>query len=318
VSRRRPMSVGAGQSLWTIPPTTANLVEGDVWIERAALPGSIVNMGGAMVYGGGDHIFVLRHNNYDPAQMLRYSINGNIWSTMANAPDIAYFGSTVYGGGDFIYAFPGLLWNGAHWEAGTAFWRYSITGNSWTTMASVGSVGAGNSLAFDGGNFIYATMASNWFQRYSIAGNSWAGMAALPFNASSGTTIAFGDANFIYSFAGNNTTAFWRYSIVSNSWASMAGLPVSVGQGASLTSTGGDFLYALPGSSNTVWRYSISQNRWMSIASLATGCGADITYTGPASNRFLFALRGSGTNFFQLPLQPAQNLSRTSWQPWMN
>ena len=87
---------------------------------------------------------------------------------MAASPAIiGASGALVYAGGDFIYAFQG----------GTnAFWRYSISLNTWLTMAaSPANIGAGGDLVYAGGDFIYAFQGgTNAFWR-AVFGNdpSW-------------------------------------------------------------------------------------------------------------------------------------------------
>jgi len=88
---------------------------------------------------------------------------------MAASPaNIGAGGDLVYAGGDFIYAFAGGGTN--------AFWRYSISLNTWLTMAaSPDTIGAGGALVYAGGDYIYAFRGgTNAFWR-AVFGNdpSW-------------------------------------------------------------------------------------------------------------------------------------------------
>ena len=84
---------------------------------------------------------------------------------MTAAPGPISGGALVYPGtGDFIYGFRG--------NATTTFYRYSISGNSWTTMtAAPGTIGNGGALVYPGtGVFIYgfAGNATSNFYRFNL------------------------------------------------------------------------------------------------------------------------------------------------------
>ena len=78
-----------------------------------------------------------------------------VFSSMATAPAVVHDGGAlVYTGGDFLYAFRG-------WGT-TAFWRYSISANSWTVMATAPApVASGGALVYTGGDFLYAFQGGN-------------------------------------------------------------------------------------------------------------------------------------------------------------
>jgi len=130
---------------------------------------------------------------------------------MASAPGNVFGGgSLVYTGGDYIYAFQG--------GNSSAFWRYSISANSWTSMASAPDAVGGTSvdgelLTYTGGDYIYALQGDTInFWRYSISNNSWVSMTPTPLPVDDGAAlVAVGD--YIYAFRGRDTTDFWRYSV---------------------------------------------------------------------------------------------------------
>ena len=130
------------------------------------------------------------------------------FSAMAVAPAAVLSGGALdYTGGDFIYAFQG--------NTTTAFWRYSISGNSWATMAIAPAIVAGGgALVHTGGDFIYAFQGGSniAFWRYSISGNSWATMVDVPAGVSGGGALAYTGGDFIYAFSGGNY--FWRTSLL--------------------------------------------------------------------------------------------------------
>jgi hypothetical protein len=120
--------------------------------------------GGPIEYTGGDYLYAntLKEVMLSPF-FQRYSISGGSWEARADPPE-SQLDDLVYTGGDYLYA---ITYFGA-------FYRYSISGDSWETMANTpGNVG-GASLAYDGGNYIYALRGSDFrdFWRYSISGNS--------------------------------------------------------------------------------------------------------------------------------------------------
>ena len=169
--------------------------------------------------------------------------------------------SVTFAANNNVYAFQG---NGQ-----TAFWVYSISGNSWTALTSApAAVGDGGSLAYDGANSIYAFQGNNLtgFWRYNISSDTWTTLAAAPANVSSGGALRFDGGNYVYAFRGNNTSTFWRYDISGDSWTDMANTPSSVRHGGSLAYDGGNYIYALRGNNNNAfWRYSISGDSWVAM-----------------------------------------------------
>ena len=86
----------------------------------------------------------------------------------------------------FIYAFRGGGQN--------AFWQYSITGNSWTTMATApAAVNSGGALACDGSGYFYAFQGNGTtaFWRYDALNNAWTVMAGALGNVAAGGSLAF-------------------------------------------------------------------------------------------------------------------------------
>lgn len=174
---------------------------------------------------------------------------------MTFAPASIDWGSSqVYTGRDYIYALRG---NGT-----TDFYRYSISGNSWTAMTSISAtVHYGGSLTYTGGDYIYATRGNvtTAFYRYSISGNSWTAMTSTPV-AIGGTTLTYTGGDFIYSFINEGSTAFYRYSISNNSWTLMTATPVDSRGGTSLVYAN-NYIYALRGGGYTnFWRYSLGSD----------------------------------------------------------
>jgi outer membrane protein assembly factor BamB len=201
--------------------------------------------------------------------------------------------SVTFASNSNVYAFQG---NGQ-----TAFWVYSISGNSWTALTSApAAVGDGGSLVYDGANSIYAFQGNNLtgFWRYNISSNTWTTLAAAPANVSSGGALQFDGGNYVYAFRGNNTNTFWRYDISGNSWTTMANAPNSVRYGGSLAYDGGNYMYALRGNNNNrFWRYDISGDSWTTMANTPASVryGGSLAYDG---GNYMYAFRGNNTNTF--------------------
>ena len=223
--------------------------------------------------------------NFDTLAGAPAPVRSGLFPQAVAPAAVSVGGSLVYTGGDFIYALQGGT---------TAFWRYSIAGNSWTTMTvAPAAVGWGGSLVYTGGDFIYALQGNTTaFWLYSISANIWG--VGLLFVA--GGSLVYTGGDFIYALQGNDTTAFWRYSIAGNSWTTMTVAPAAVSAGGSLVYTGGDFIYALRGNGTTAfWRYSIAGNSWMVVTSTPLPASGAITN---ATDLFAYILRGDGTTTF--------------------
>jgi hypothetical protein len=215
---------------------------------------------------------------------------------MAAPPNSIVQGSLVYpGSGDFIYGYQG--------GGSTAFYRYSISGNTWTTMAvTPGPISSGGSLVYPGsGDFIYGYQGggSTAFYRYSISGNTWTTMAVTPAAISHGGFLVYPSAgDYIYGYQGGWNTGFYRYSISGNSWATMTAVPVDIGSSAALAYPGsGDFLYGTTGH-----RYSISSNSWTDEL-VAKSTLSSLVY--PGSGDYLYA--GSGSTLARYSLTESAN-----------
>jgi hypothetical protein len=223
-----------------------------------------------------------------------YAYTGNSWAALAvPGYSVNYGGALAYGGGDYVYAFPGNA---------NVLRRYSISGNSWADMAPPGyTIWVGGALVHGGGDYLYAFPGgtNNVFRRYSISGNSWANMAAPGYSIGNGGSLAYGGGDYIYAFPGNSNNVFRRYSISGDSWADMAPPGYSIGNGGSLAYGGGDYIYAFPGNGNNVFRrYSISGDFWtnMAVPGYAVNGGGALAYGG---GDYIYAFPGNGYNIFR-------------------
>jgi hypothetical protein len=143
----------SGQGAWTTMADTPD-------------PNYPIGMGGSLTYASSDYIYAFQGHAASGetpqiAKFWRYSISGNAWTSMADAPsEVAWGGALTWAGGDYIYALRG---NGT-----TDFWCYSISGGSWETMAATPSaVGEGGALTHDGQVFVISHIGEHLFPTWS-------------------------------------------------------------------------------------------------------------------------------------------------------
>jgi hypothetical protein len=165
-----------------------------------------------------------------PTYFMRYDPSTDSWSD-APADPPAGMGdgaSLVWSGADFLYALRGEF---DEEEPLYDFWRYSLSGNVWTTMldipadghdGGVGGVGDGGSLLYVGHwlanqtNYVYALSGNqaypdgipdNRTYRYAISINSWEQLADLPFGVGHyvGSRLGYADGH-IYAWQGTPST----------------------------------------------------------------------------------------------------------------
>jgi N-acetylneuraminic acid mutarotase len=254
-----------------------------------------------MSWAGGDYIFTLKGGG--TPDFYRYSISQNSWLKLKPAPvEITEGADLTYGSKNSLYALRGgilvpkrggfVSWVKWHEklakskEKGTSdFYRYSISKNKWVKRAKLpGTVGAGGSLVWSGGDFIYALRGGGTsdFYRYSISKNKWVKRAKLPGTVGAGGSLVWSGGDFIYALRGGGTSDFYRYSISTNSWSKLASLPVKVDKGGALVRAG-NYIYALSGSGlKQFYAYKVSDNHWIRLADLPQPAqqGTELAFAG--------------------------------------
>jgi hypothetical protein len=165
----------------------------DSWQQLANPPSFSFGAGTTMVFDPvNNRIWLFGPSSSTPfAVFAFYDIANNTWTSRAAPSGLAsawgtdaslVYTPTTYnpsGNNDFIY----LIGNNS-----TTFYRYSITNNDWTTLASLPAApGAGCSIHWDWGsggnpNFLYVIRGggSSTIYRYSISGNSWSTVTYRP------------------------------------------------------------------------------------------------------------------------------------------
>jgi len=134
------------------------------------------------------YVYAIVGQRYMGSTFWRYNIASGHWENLnlstsgwSNTDDGC---SLVWTGGDYLYAFQGQTST-----INENFYRYSISGNSWTKMADApAGVDDGGSLLWLGGDNIYALLGGdpsenlrdNCFYVYNIRGNNWTKLENLP------------------------------------------------------------------------------------------------------------------------------------------
>jgi len=183
------------------------------------------------------------------------------------------------GADDDIYVLPG---NNSNY-----FYKYSISNNSWTSLANVPvpiGVGSGGFMIRNGADddiYVLPGNNSNYFYKYSISNNSWTSLANVPVPigvGSGGFMIRNGADDDIYVLPGNNSDYFYKYSISNNSWTSLANVPVprwhsGVSWGAFMIRNGADNdIYVLLGDNSYAFaKYLIPQTVYYSSGTFTSG-----------------------------------------------
>jgi hypothetical protein len=165
-----------------------------------------VDEGGSLVYGGGNFIYALRGKS---DEFWRYNINTNQWATRDNTPfDVGNGADLVFDGANSIYAFQG--------DGEREFWRYDISSDNWiTTLADVpGNIDVGGSLAYYGGNYLYALQGkSQIFWRYSINTDSWTSLTNTPAKVGAGGDMVFTHSEGGFAIRGDKKVDFWEFEV---------------------------------------------------------------------------------------------------------
>lgn len=216
--------------------------------------------GANLISDGTQYVYYLRGGNTNG--LLRYDTSANTWTTRTNAT--ANFNTDTYGvkAGEFLYFL----------QSSTTVLRYSIAGNSWSTMATLpAAVGNGGGLVYPGtGDFIYALRGAGTasFYRYSIAGNSWDDVSVADLPSTAQSTVAniggrmISDGTNIFALIGNGSSRFLQYTIGTDTWSEVTSAPFAAYYGTALEYRSGK-IYALAGYyKSDFYEYTVATNTW--------------------------------------------------------
>jgi len=171
----------------------------------------------------------------------------------------------------------------------TAFRKYSIDDNSWSTLASLPSAMPtyGGMCGASDGTYIYVAQGGNLtgFWRYNIAGDTWSSTyGTVPVAVYNGSGMCYAKG-YVYLLVGNQNNAFYRVDVSGASavFSARTSAPFLAGGAAGNTEYGesalfypgiGDYIYAYPCNSDRqeeddarFYRYKISTNAWEEIQS---------------------------------------------------
>lgn len=277
------------------------------------LPNTPATQGyGAAMTIVGNNVYVFRGGNFN--DFWRYDITQDpgtgTWDTsLTRAPEPVRDGGYLEypGSGEYIYAFQG--------NETKNFWRYCLPGSvgctpdTWDTTSLTqppAAIKSGSGLAWDGGDYFYATRGSNTkdFWRYCLPGastctqNTWEVMPSTPVGV------------------GNSGTDWHRGGLT---YACPAG-PTCPGTGTIWMTSGNSDIRSGGNGINALFRFPLSgtnAGKWPVYypGSLVTGVGASYAYPGPSAEDptgdFLYSLWGNNTNGFM-----KYSLSRSEPIPW--
>jgi len=290
-----------------------------IWTKKTSYP--VQNSGRPfLLYTGGNDIYAL--NNAQTPYFYKYSISGNAWTTLANAPArMGDRGQLVWGGPNY----PDLMiaWRGTDtWIYGWEGFKYSISENQWDSPpydpnvlhyrvwnCCVGGTGNMAPVYLNGKHYLYmaAKDANNinnttMLARYCIEDKAWAKLAGPPerINVARGGHLAYpGTGDYIYGIVGEGTLSLYRYSISNNAWDRLADAPAALDYGADVAYGGDGYLYVLRGANtNVFYRYNISTNAWQARGSVPANVytGGSLVYV--AKNDSLYCFSGYSTAGF--------------------
>ena len=177
------------------------------------------------------------------------------WVPLALAPSLGESSTLMWDGNDYIYAGSG--------------YRYSISSNSWSSIATIPDKNTQpyDLIWLDGEGLCTFEGKDVWC--YYPSSDSWKRIASFPGEkhiASLGVTRP--DNKYIYVHDG---TSFWRYTFSNNLWGTVAEGLWCPPNPTAMVWTGGDFIYGFSTSrqesgERAFWRYSISSNQWSALS----------------------------------------------------
>src|SRR3989344_4633462 len=262
---------------WTEYAATSTNIVGGTTLSLSTISTSVTQTSDADFNAGTQSTTVVSGGGAGASVVLAgTSIPVNAWDTaLKAAPGAIAIGSNIIrnGADDTIYVTQG--------GGNTGFYKYTISTNTWTSLAVNPGVGAGSRMIRNGADdTIYVTQGNSTtgFYRYTISTNTWTTLAVAPGALSDGSSmIRNGADDTIYVTRGNMTANFYKYTISTNAWTSLAITPGPLSYGSSMIRNGAnDTIYVTQANSTTgFYKYTISTNTWAgsNVSSLAATPG---------------------------------------------
>lgn len=195
--------------IYGIASGTSNFYQYDpatnTWTQKAA---ALAGLTAGHLVAAGNYIYA---NAANGSQFERYDPATNAWTQLAATPTGTVRRHMAYDGGDYIYL--------GYSQGTNVLARYSISGNTWTTMPSPPS--GTNGVVIRNGKLYFtdAFVATFNFNSFNPATSAYSTLANAPVGI---WTIIGGDGNYLYGTP-NDFSALWQYDISTNTWTSYTG-----------------------------------------------------------------------------------------------
>jgi len=175
--------------------------------------------------------------------LLAYDVGDDSWSLLAEpgGMEFRHCGNALVwpGGGDYLYAVQG--------DGTDDFLRYDVTMDAWEMLDPVPTeLDWGNSIAWGGGDLVFATGTDTTFWCYDYGDTTWTEKARCPDGFAAGGWLCFDGDSSLYAILGGGRPDLWRYDIAEDAWEQLEDAPTAFEGGAAIVSDG-DAIYARPG-----------------------------------------------------------------------
>lgn len=265
-----------------------------------------VGTGGDLLWnrqtGASNYVYALQGNN--TANLYRYDVTNNNWSTITASPALGFNLNNDTKG---AVNTSGNLYTIRNGNANVV---YIFNGTGWSAMSpqpSSANAGEGAGLAFVG-NDLYYMRGGGSACMYRYSSGAWSGCMNISFIESGTTTTYYpnigarilSNGTDIFVMPGDGETAFLKYTVSSGTWSKLTATPFSQYYGTDMTyNSNNSKIYALAGFyKDETWEYDILGNSWRRIPNnqkftFGRGPynGASIEFAGGSS---IFATIGQG------------------------
>ncbi|MCX6732403.1 MAG: hypothetical protein NTV98_02590 [Candidatus Roizmanbacteria bacterium] len=201
--------------------------------------------------------------------------------------------------------------------AGTGFYRYDVTGNSWLTKtATLEPVYRGSGLA-QAGMFTYLLNGGmrGKFYRYHETTNGWEELPSLPVGSYEGGGLISDGGNYIYAMVGGENDVWsrriYRYSISGATWTRMADAPGMMRFGGGMTFYNGT-IYAYNGYGGSFWKYTPPTTTYKASGTWYSAV-QDLTYVSSFGNYTTTDTKPGGTG---VSYYTRTSDNQNTWDDW--